>query len=563
MTLKERIWQQKERKGVRRWNEMRRMIIPFALGVLLVGLYLMPPVTAEAAGRSVAITSAQISGSDVLLSIAASQIPSTDDGKYYIYADEVWQDGTAGALVATVKTGKSVSAGFPLKFNEAGSNLSRKFIVAVKKNGKLVQVSDEHYITNPEACATAAGVRNDHGIKGLLADPERLYTGEIEDLGIEQVTYNINVGGIVGETDDPAYPTTYFTYNGQTYAFNTAALLEYDNLFQHYTNLGLQITVNLLNDKDSDAMDLIHPKARDSHVCPGYAFNTAEQEGSEHLEAIAYFLGSRYSGGQGYGQVDNWIVGNEVNARTEWYYTSSTDLDENVNNYHKAFRVFYNGLKAGNATCRVYNSIDQEWGRKSNPGCFLSKEYLDRFNYYVNREGNIDWGLSFHPYDSPLYDPYAWLGLERWVHKDVTTPYITMQNLYILTDYMHQSEFLSPSGEVRSISLSEIGFTSYFGDDLQCASVAYGYLQAAANPDIDSFMLYRQTDHAKEIESRIAQGLVDVNGNKKPAYDYYKYIDTDQAQVYKDKASAIMGMDIDALIGNRDFPTRTWTGYSD
>ena len=216
MTVKERIWQQKERKSVRRWNEMRRMIIPFVLGFLLVGLYLMPPVAAEAAGRSVTITSAQISGSDVLLSIAASQVPSTDDGKYYIYADEVWQDGTAGALVATIKTGKSVSASFPLKFNEAGSNLSRKFIVAVKKNGKLVQVSDEHYITNPEACATAAGVRNDHGIKGLLADPERLYTGEIEDLGIEQVTYNINVGGIVGETDDPAYPTTYFTYNGQT-----------------------------------------------------------------------------------------------------------------------------------------------------------------------------------------------------------------------------------------------------------------------------------------------------------------------------------------------------------
>ncbi len=542
-----------------RWQSWLQtaMILAVFAGLMLA------PVTAKAAGRAVAITDAQISGSDVVISMTASQIPSSDDGRYYIYSDEVWEDGATGELVAQTKAEKSAQVSVPLNFNQENSQLCRKFIVAVKRGGKLVQVSDEHYITNPEACATASGERNDHGIKGLLADPDRVMNGELEDLGIEQVSYNINIGGIVGESDDPAYPTTYLDYNGKTYAFNTAELLQYDNLFQYYTNLGLQITVNILNDKVSGAEDLIHPLARDSHVCPGYAFNTAEQEGSEHLEAIAYFLASRYSGDQNYGQVDNWIVGNEVNARTEWYYTSSTDLDENVNNYHKAFRIFYNGLKAGNGSCRVYNSIDQEWGRKSNPGCFLSREYLDTFNYYVNREGNIDWGLSFHPYDSPLYDPYAWLGLERWVHKDVSTPYITMQNLYILTDYMHQADYRNPAGEVRSIALSEIGFTSYFGDDLQCASVAYGYLQAAANEDIDSFMLYRQTDHAKEIESRIAQGLIDVNGNQKPAYDYYKYIDTDQAQEYKDKASAIMGMDIDTLIGNRNFPTRTWIGYND
>lgn len=544
-------------------KHFKKLALAAGVAALLAVFCLWPAQAAQAAERAVDILSVRIEGSDVQVAASSSKVPASDDGLYYLYADEVWQDGTAGTLAATAQAGKSASFRFPLRFNQSGSNLSKKFIVAVKRGGRMIQVSDEHYITNPEACATAACVRKDHGIKGLLADPDRLMTREIEDLGIQQVSYNINVGEIVGESTDPAYPTIYMDYNGETYAFNASALLQYDNLFTYYTTLGLQLTVNILNDKEPQAQDLIHPMARDEHVCPGYAFNTAEPEGSRHLEAIAYFLGSRYSGGQGVGQVDNWIVGNEVNARTEWYYTSSTDLDENVNNYHKAFRIFYNGLKAGNANCAVYNSIDQEWGRKSNPGCFLSKDYLDLFAYYINREGNIDWGLSFHPYDSPLYDPYAWLGLERWVHKDLSTPYITMQNLYILTDYMHRSEMLSPSGRVRSIALSEIGFTSYFGDDLQCASIAYGYLQAAANEDIDSFMLYRQTDHAKEVESRIAQGLIDENGNRKPAYDYYKYIDTDQAQIYKEKASLIMGMNIDDLIGNRNFPTRTWIGYAD
>ena len=55
-----------------------------------------------------------------------------DDGKYYLYADEVYQDGPTGSIVATVETGRSVTASFPLSHNTADSNLSRKFLVAVK-----------------------------------------------------------------------------------------------------------------------------------------------------------------------------------------------------------------------------------------------------------------------------------------------------------------------------------------------------------------------------------------------------------------------------------------------
>lgn len=209
-----------------------------------------------------------------------------------------------------------------------------------------------------------------------------------------------------------------------------------------------------------------------------------------------------------------------------------------------------------NPSANIYNSLDQEWNRKSNPGSFLSREYLDRFNYYILREGNIDWGLSFHPYNSPLYDPYTWLGYDVWVHKDLATPYMTMQNLYLLTDYMHGTEFLNPSGQVRSIAISEIGFTSSYGESLQAASVVYGYLQAAANPDIDSFMLYRMTDVPSEMQSNIAQGLLTTSGTHKMAYDYYKYVDTAAAGTYISRASSIIGEDVLSLIGNRNFKVR-------
>lgn len=513
------------------------------------------------AARQVSIDSALISGSDVVLEISASSIPSSDDGKYYIYADEVNEDGAEGELVATVDAGSDASASFALNFDSENSNLSRKFVVCMKKGGTMTQVSDEHYITNPEAAASVSARRPHSSIKGILADPSRINTGELEDLGVEQVSYNIYLGDIVGETSDPEYPTTYFTYDGVTYAFDTYTLSSYDNLFILFNRMGLEITVNILNNLTVDSLDLIHPLGLDGTECACYAFNTETEEGVRHLQAIAYFLGQRYNGRNDCGQVDNWVVGNEINARSEQFYMSSTDLDENVNAYHKAFRIFYNGLKAGNGSCMVYNSLDQEWGRLSNSGSFYTKEYLDLFNEYILREGNIDWGLSIHPYNSPLYDPYTWLGLSRWVGYDESTPYLTMQNIYILIDYMHQDQFLTASGEVRSIVVSEIGFTSYFGDDLQCASVVYAYLQASYYEDIDGFLMYRQTDSAEEIESRIAQGLIDLDGNQKPAYDFYKYVDTSEAQYYKDQASLIMGMNIDDLIGLRSFPTRDWEGY--
>ena len=195
-----------------------------------------------------------------------------------------------------------------------------------------------------------------------------------------------------------------------------------------------------------------------------------------------------------------------------------------------------------------------------NPGSFLAKEYLDRFNYYMNREGNIDWGLSYHPYNSPLYDPYAWNGPAVWVKESLTTPYITMQNIDILINYMHQPHFLNPAGEVRSISIAEIGYTSSFGNEAQEASIAYGYLKAASLPDVDSFILFRQTDDAHEMESNLALGLDDLNGNRKPAYEIYKDLGTANEPLAKSRASEIIGMDIDKMINENIVWTRGGDG---
>lgn len=512
----------------------------------------------EAAGRPVSINSCLISGADVVCQLSTGSVPASDDGKFYIYADEVFQDGTTGSIVATVDAGTSVSASFPLNYNSAESNLSRKFLVAVKQNGQMVQVSDEHYITNPEAIAAYTAGRMDNGIKGILPDLTKSSKEEVQELGIKQVVYNMAVDDICSAASEPgALP---FDYNGKTYYFNGNMISKFDSMFKSFNNYGVQVTIVLLNRGESPySQDLIHPKAVGAE-CPGYALNVEDQAGVDHLKAIGAFLAQRYSGKFGCGQVDNWILGNEVNARTSWWYTNSDSLDFNVGIYVKAFRIIYNEMKSMNANVRIYNSIDQEWNRKSNPGSFLAKDYLDRFNYYVTREGNIDWGLSFHPYNSPLYDPYAWNGPAVWVQNSITSPYITMQNLDILVNYMHQSNFLNPAGQVRSISLAEIGYTSSFGSEQQEASIVYGYLKAASFPEIDAFILFRQTDEASEMESHLALGLFDLNGNKKPSYEIYKNLGTANEASAKARASEIIGMDIDEMISQNIMWTRSGTG---
>ena len=124
---------------------------------------------AQAAGRPVAIH-CQIAGGNVNCTLTAGSVPSSDDGKYYIFADEVFQDGPTGRIVASVDAGSSVTAVFPLNYNTAESNLSCKFIAAVKRGGQMIQVSDERYITNPEANAPYTTGRMTRGIKGILPE---------------------------------------------------------------------------------------------------------------------------------------------------------------------------------------------------------------------------------------------------------------------------------------------------------------------------------------------------------------------------------------------------------
>ena len=236
------------------------------------------------------------------------------------------------------------------------------------------------------------------------------------------------------------------------------------------------------------------------------------------------------------------MIANEINARKEWNYMEKTDTATYVEEYVKAFRVFYTAIKSVSSSAKVYMPIDQQWDRnlKNNPN-YDGRDILDEFNRNIKEKGDIDWGLAQHPYNVPLTEGRIWKSNKLVTHS-AGTSMITMANIEVLTNYMQQEQFLDSNGEVRSIILSEQGYTSTAGEAVQAAAFTYAYYKTEHNPYIDAFLLNRQTDAPEEVAQGLAFGLNHSNGAHKQIYNVFKHIDTPSHAEYTDFAKSIIGI---------------------
>ena len=504
------------------------------LSLTIVLVLSVPSKNVNAAGMTV--TQAVIQGQNVV--VTASGSSTSDDGILHLYAQQVYESGAQGIEVAQAPAGANPTFTFALGKGSANSNLYKKFTVVAVRGGVPTAVSNSRYITNPEAAATHTAGRKDGSKKGLLPGNSVLNPGTLKNMGVHQIIYNLPVGTLCTGGG------VSYNYNGKTYNFNSSTVQQFDTLVSQMNNNGIQVTLILLNNLTGNA-GLLHPLSRDNAGANYYAFNTMEQGGVEMLEAAASFLGQRYSN-NGHGTVDNWVIGNEVNARAEWnYMNAACGLNTFAQEYAKAVRIFYNGIKSENANARVYISIDQEWSRGDSALHYGAKPFMDAMNSYLTAEGNIDWGVASHPYDVPLTDPVAWTKNSNYHPHSQSARYYTMENIDVLTDYLCQKALLSPTGQVRSVLCSEVGYSSTQGQDIQAASIVYAYLQAVSNQHIDGFILNREQDHATEIAQGLALGLLNPDGSKKLSWQYYVTAESAETQA---AVSAIIGTPVTSLL---------------
>lgn len=176
-----------------------------------------------------------------------------------------------------------------------------------------------------------------------------------------------------------------------------------------------------------------------------------------------------------------------------WNYMGPMSLEQYMEEYVRAFRVFYTAIRSTSSTSRVFFSTDYNWLHEADGRLkYNAKDVLDTFNSMVVPGGPMDWELAYHPYSIPMVEPEFWNDAETGLIKNnASSPVVNMINLNVLTDYLQQPQFLMRNGKPRHVILSEQGFTSQSHsrgevEELQAAAIAYAYYLADSNPLIDA-----------------------------------------------------------------------------
>lgn len=476
------------------------------------------------------------------LTLTMPDIPKSDDAMVYLFAFETYEECTfTEELKREPIASQRKSTECRLECAYQDEYLFKQFVPALLLNGEYMPLSAGICISNPEMLAdTIEDCPQPKSKKGLLLDPQMLETSLLTDLGVQYAIYNIPLSIIMGETTDQTFPTISYEYQGETYLFNGAAINGYDYLFSYLTSQGMNSTAIILNDWNETYPELIHPLSDNKEAgAYYYAFNTANQEGINCLEAIASFLTERYSGKE-HGLVSNWVIANEINQYKVWNYMDTDDIMLYAAEFEKALRIFYYAAKSNYADAKVYFSIDHDWNsnRGNDEKYFNAKEVVAAVNEMAGQKGNYDWGLAIHPYPNPLTKVNYWT--ENY-DKTPDAPVLTLMNLSTVTDFLRQEEYLDRNGNVRSITVTELGFTSASGEKLQAAAFAYCYYIIEDNPYVDAFIMNRQTDALEEVKQGLSFGIYEMDHTPKYICDVYKNIDTDQGKEYTKFMLNILG----------------------
>lgn len=379
---------------------------------------------------------------------------------------------------------------------------------------------------------------------------------DIDELGISEAFLNIVFEKLLSLS-----PTKYsYSYGGTTYYFNENMLEQYDKEIGFLHDMGANVTVAFLNQYEPGFEYLLYTGASKSGVID-YGFNTRDEAGRNAVAAVAHFVASRYKG-----KISRYVIGNEVNDNATYNWVGEMDIAQYVGIYFDVFKVFADSIKAEDSSALLYIPLEHRWNTKNGTDEYAGKDFLNRFNALAQSNG-VDWNVAYHPYSYPIarVNPIedgtasqketgeATYGGE--VDDTENSPLITMKNIHVLTDYMQKAEMLNASGQVRSIILSEVGYSSTSNiaggsssdkEVKQAAAIAYGYYAAEMNNYIDAFILHLHADTYVENEY-LHFGLRNANGSipdsAKTALSMYKYIDTGDSLSVTGFAPETLGVD--------------------
>lgn len=461
----------------------------------------------------------------ITVSATVSNYVKSSDGYYYlVYVDS--NSGKVKKTVGKVKKPEKAKGKITFKLNISGhpEYTQGKFAIGIKKSKSAYSViSPKSYVSNPEKLSTNTAA---YFVPGTKKGIQATDINELTDTKSKTVFFNLYISDLMRK--DSGVET--YKYNGKTYHFN--GLYGYVYLVQQCNAKGIQVTAQISIDRNASTQSFItgnSPYAETAY----YGWNTDNSTTRQTMEAMFAYLGEKFGKNNCY--ISNWILGNEVNSASGYYYVGNVSFSKFISMYSEAFRCLYNAVKSSRGSSKVFICLDNCWNQKNAfTICYSARSTLESFAAKISdMQKDVNWNLAYHAYNQPLSDSQFWSGANAsmFTGDANTTTFITMRNIQTLTDYV-KNRF----GSNTRIILSEQGFSSTYGGQAnQAAAIALAYYKAACNPMIDAFIIRSYKDEAHEVAQGLAMGLKDTNGKKKTAYNVFKNMDSSNSLKYTEK----------------------------
>lgn len=461
----------------------------------------------------------------ITVSATVSNYVKSSDGYYYlVYVDS--NSGKVKKTVGKVKKPEKAKGKITFKLNISGhpEYAQGKFAIGIKKSKSAYSViSPKSYVSNPEKLSTNTAA---YFVPGTKKGIQATDINELTDTKSKTVFFNLYISDLMRK--DSGVET--YKYNGKTYHFN--GLYGYVYLVQQCNAKGIQVTAQISIDRNASTQSFItgnSPYAETAY----YGWNTDNSTTRQTMEAMFAYLGEKFGKNNCY--ISNWILGNEVNSASGYYYVGNVSFSKFISMYSEAFRCLYNAVKSSRGSSKVFICLDNCWNQKNAfTICYSARLTLESFAAKISdMQKDVNWNLAYHAYNQPLSDSQFWSGANAsmFTSDANTTTFITMRNIQTLTDYV-KNRF----GSNTRIILSEQGFSSTYGGQAnQAAAIALAYYKAACNPMIDAFIIRSYKDEAHEVAQGLAMGLKDANGKKKTAYNVFKNMDSSNSLKYTEK----------------------------
>ncbi|MBQ4065871.1 MAG: hypothetical protein IJD10_07200, partial [Clostridia bacterium] len=385
-----------------------------------------------------------------------------------------------------------VTVSIPYQASDPANALYGYVLARKDENGSYLPMSETMY---PSNFAEFAQHRQEYPVipskKGLQI---QLHT-DAQLLGVKHTVVNVFFNEMISASEKDAIA---FVYGGMKYYLKSSALAALDYRIRSLTDAGIHIYLNFLLAFDTSAPTELYYANAEGTGSTLYAPNVSDLEGIHRYAAVMHYLASRYTEPDGkHGFCGSYIIGYEIDQEKDRNNAGIASLSEYISEYAILLRTADTAVRSAFENGRVYTSLSNRWVIPQEEAKAYRFGARDILSELASRLPDVPFGVSINPYPSQLTMTDYWN--DDKATSNIDSPYLTMKNLTVFTDYL-KTDALLYQGAPRRALVGEFGLSGKAGEseELQAAAFLYAYHTVRRNDGIEAMIWHRHVDHAGE-----------------------------------------------------------------